>query len=67
MSPGDKAICQEHAREIIKEVIKEHIQSCPHGRSLLKFACISIGIAIGSGIASGSVVLAVFKFVIGGN
>ena len=61
LSEGDKAICAEMARDIIEKVIVEHIKSCPHGRSLLKFACIAFGIAIGSGIASGGIVLAVLR------
>lgn len=61
LSNGDKDTCKEIAREIIKEVLVEHIKSCPHGRSILKFTCISIGIALGSGIASGGIVLAIFR------
>jgi hypothetical protein len=64
MNPGDKAICQEIAREIIKEVLVEHVQSCPHGRSLLRYTCISLGIAVGSGLASGGIVLTVFKLLL---
>lgn len=58
---GEKAECKEIAREINKEVLAEHIQSCPHGRSLLKFTCISVGIAIGSGFASGGLVITLFR------
>lgn len=61
LTPGDKAECKEIAREIVEEVLKIHILVCPHGRSLLKMACISIGIAIGSGITGGGIVIAVLK------
>ncbi len=60
LTPGDIAECKQIAREIVKEVLIEHIQSCPHGRSLLKFTCISVGIAIGSGLASGGLVMTLF-------
>ena len=63
----DKIEIKELARAIVKEVLedynKNHIASCPHGRRLLKFACISIGIAIGSGFASGGLVLGIAKLV----
>jgi len=62
LSEGDKDTCREIARAIVSEVLLIHIQTCPHGRSLMKFTCVAIGIAIGSGIASGGLVLAVFKF-----
>jgi hypothetical protein len=66
MTEGDKALCQEYARLIIQEVLTEHIKACPIGRSLLKFTCLSIGIAIGSGFVSSGVVLAVAKLVLSG-
>jgi len=58
---GDKNTCKELAREIVAEVLQLHIQSCPHGRSILKMMCVSIGIAIGSGLASGGVIVALLK------
>lgn len=61
LSPGDSAECKEIARAIVREVLEIHVQTCPHGRSLLKFTCIAAGIAIGSGIAGGGFVLAIIK------
>jgi len=58
---GDKALCAQIAAEVTKEMIKTHVKVCPYGRSILKFICISIGIAIGSGLTGGGIVLAVFE------
>jgi hypothetical protein len=61
LSHGDKAECKEIAREIVEEVLKIHVKICPHGRSLLKMTCISIGIAIGSGLTGGGLVFGIAK------
>jgi len=58
LSSGDKAECKEIAREIIKEVLLEHIESCPHGKIILASKMLLIGACIGSGLASGGVVYA---------
>lgn len=61
LDDGDKAECKEIAREIVQEVLTIHVQVCPHGRTMFKMLWISIGIAVGSGIAGGGLVLAVVK------
>jgi len=61
LSDGDKAICAQIAGEIIKEVIAEHIESCPHGIKLQVSKAYIVGIVLGSGIVSGGVGAAVFK------
>lgn len=61
LTKQDKIECKEIARAINKEVLVEHVQACPYGRSLLKLTFISIGIAIGSGLASGGIIVAVLK------
>ncbi len=63
LNEGDKNTCKELAREIVAEVLKLHIVSCPHGRSLLKLTCISIGIAIGSGVIGGGTIAMILKAV----
>lgn len=63
LTNGDKAICSDIARAIIKEVLEEHIKSCPYGRNLLKFTFLSIGIAIGSGIVGGGTIAAILRIV----
>ena len=70
LTEGDKAIveqkCEQIAERIIQCVIEKHIQTCPHGRTLLKTKMIMVGIAVGSGIASGGTVVAFAKFLFGG-
>ena len=43
MDNGEKAICREIARTIIKEVLVEHIKACPHGIKMGKFCYLLIG------------------------
>lgn len=64
MNAGDKAECKEIAREIVKEVLIEHIASCPHGKTLLANRWFLIGICIGSGIAGGSAALGLAKVIL---
>lgn len=65
LTDGDKAECKEIAREIVKEVLAEHILSCPHGRSLSASKMFMIGLCIGSGFAGGSLALAAAELLIG--
>ena len=66
LSVGEKAECKEIAREIIKEVLVEHIKSCPHGRVILASKMLLIGACVGSGLASGGVVFALSRIIVGG-
>jgi len=66
MTEGDKAICMEIAREINKEVLMEHIISCPHGKMLVKnkmfmVGCV-VGISLGGGMGGAGVMMAFAKF-----
>ena len=61
LSEGDKNTCRELAREIIKEVLIEHIKSCPHGQSILASKMLLVGMCIGSGFASGGIVFGLIK------
>ena len=63
LSDGDKAMCMEIAREIIKEALKEHIDTCPVNQTILRTKLFLIGICIGSGFASGGLVLGIAKLV----
>ena len=65
LTEGDKAECKEIAREIVKEVLVEHIDSCPHGKALLKNRMLLIGACIGSGVGGGSAVFALAKLLMG--
>jgi len=66
LTEGDKAVCRQIAREIVQEVLKEHILSCPHGRALLASRMLLVGISLGSGLAGGSTVWALINLVRGG-
>lgn len=65
MTHGEKAEYKEIAREIIKEVLSEHIKSCPHGKSLLASKMFMAGVCIGSGFAGGGLALGVAKIMLG--
>ena len=47
LTDGDKAECKEIAREIIKEVLIQHIEGCPYGKLLASSKSLLIGIGIG--------------------
>lgn len=64
LNDGDKAECRELAREIIAEVMVLHIVSCPHGMAMLKTKVFLVGICIGSGLASGGLVITLARFIL---
>ena len=61
LTEGDKAICEQIAERIIQNVMKQHIDSCPHGKLLLSMKMLVFGAMIGSGLASGGVVFGLIK------
>ncbi len=65
LTDGDKAEYKEIAREIIKEVLLIHIESCPHGKTLLASKMFMMGICIGSGFAGGGLALGIAKVALG--
>ena len=61
LTDGDKAMCMEIAREIVKESLKEHINSCPHGKMMVRnkmflIGC-TVGISLSGGIGGASIVM----------
>ncbi len=56
-----KAIASDIAREVNREVVLEHIKSCPHGKSLMASKCFMAGVCIGSGFAGGGLALTLAK------
>lgn len=66
LTEGDKAECKEIAREIVKEVLSEHIASCPHGKTLLASKMFIIGVCTGSGFAGGGLALGLAKLLFAG-
>ena len=53
LTDGDKALCMEIARVIVKESLKEHINSCPHGKMLVKNKMFLIGCTVGISLTGG--------------
>ena len=56
LSDGDKAEIKEMARQIVKEVLAEHVAMCPHGARMSRLLFLAIGVGLGSGVGSGIVV-----------
>lgn len=50
---------------INKEIIKEHIKTCPYGRSLLITKSLLVGIVIGAGLLGSGVGVAIAKLLPG--
>ena len=63
LSQGDIAECKEIAREIVKEVLIEHIKCCPHGRVILASKWLLIGMCIASGLTGGGMVFTLVKLI----
>jgi len=63
LNDGDKAECKEIAREIVKEVLSEHIASCPHGKTILASKMMIVGLFIGCGFTGGSLALGLAKLI----
>lgn len=68
LTEQDKIECKDIAYRIIKEVMAEHIQTCPHGIAMKynkrMIAATVIGLLLGSGIINGSIFLAAIKLLI---
>lgn len=65
LTEGDRAECREIAREIITEVIKGHVTTCPHGLWIARSKAILIGVCIGGGFTGGGLVYGLFKAIAG--
>ena len=69
MTYQEKAEIREISREIVKEVLREHIKTCPHHQLFLitkaKFIGIAIGIIIASGVTSGTAASMAVKLFLG--
>ncbi len=61
LTEQDKIQCAAIAGEVIKEVIQYHIQSCPHGKSLMVSRAMVVGMMVGCGLAGGGVGALLFK------
>lgn len=56
LTEEDRAVIREEARALMKEVMLEHIGSCPIGKSLMRDKALITGLCIGSGLVSGGIV-----------
>ena len=69
MTAGEKAECKLIAGAIIKEVLKEHIESCPHHQAYLISRARVVGLVIGvifaSGVTSGTAATIIMKLFMG--
>ena len=61
LTEGDKAQCMEIARLIVKEVMEEHIASCPFGQRQLRDRALLVGACIGSGLGGGGLLYALME------
>ena len=66
LTEGDKAECKEIAREIIKEVLTEHIAGCPHGIAMRVNKAYIIGVCVGSGIIGSGITLSLAQVIMKG-
>jgi hypothetical protein len=66
VSDGDKAECKEIAREIVQEVLVQHIQACPHGLLLTKFKWLVLGMTVGPLLGGGIGGYAIAKLLVTG-
>ena len=56
-----KDLSSKIAHEINEKVISQHIESCPHGKSLMASKFFLAGVCVGSGFAGGGLALAVAR------
>jgi hypothetical protein len=65
LDDGERAECKEIAREIIKEVIAEHIMICPVHGALIRYKALLVGACIGGGVSGGGIVWALLHSITG--
>jgi len=61
MTHGDKAECKELAREIVKEVLEQYVDACPHGKSLAAMKWTITGACVGSSIGGGGLAVGIMQ------
>lgn len=53
LTEQDKIECRDIAYRIIKEVMKEHVVTCPHAVRWRMIAAVFLGAVLGSGLING--------------
>jgi hypothetical protein len=51
----------EISKQIIEDVLKWHIEACPHGKSMLASKWFILGICVCSGLSGGGIVALLIK------
>jgi len=51
----------EVSKQIIEDLLKWHVEACPHGKSILASKWGLLGVCIGSGVGGGSMVAVLIK------
>jgi len=66
LTEQDRIECKEIAREIVRDVLYEHIQNCPHHQAYLinraRFIGMFLGVIAASGLSSGTVAAVLMNF-----
>ena len=67
LTAQDKIECKEIAREIVQEVLRDHVNTCPHHTAFLltkaRIVGVIFGVIIASGITSSAMAAIIMKFV----
>lgn len=61
MTDDERRECREIGREIVREAMIEHIQSCPHGRNLAVLQAKIVGVAVGCSMAGAGTLFGLAK------
>jgi len=52
-TPEQRAFIQEVVREVTPEILRQHVESCPWGRRLMRVFWVGVGIGVGTGMLGG--------------
>lgn len=56
-------VSAETSKAVITEVLKAHVNSCPHGKRLIRIVYIAIGVGVGSGFAGSGVAWGIIRLI----
>lgn len=65
LDPDQQRECREIGREIVREAMREHIASCPHGQSIKILQAKIVGVCIGCSLAAGGLVAGIARLFAG--
>jgi len=61
MTEDERRECREIAAEIVRAVLLEHIQACPHGHNLAVLQAKIVGVAVGCSMAGAGTLFGLAK------